>query len=128
MFEMTIRFTVTDLERAKTWYTILLEREPDFIPHAGFLEWEIVSGCWLQLAETEESEYRNGPLRLGVKDLEAARERVMNALNIRHFDIHKRVGVPVQWGTFQDPWDNQLGFFEYLDKDEERERMNQLKN
>ena len=30
----------------------------------------------------------------------------------------------MKWGTFKDPWGNQLGFFEYLDKREEQERIN----
>lgn len=127
MFEMTIRFAVPHIEEARVWYTIFLQKDPDFIPHAGFLEWEVVSGCWLQLAESAETEYRNGPLRLGVRDLEAERARVMEQLDIQDFDIYTRSGVPVKWATFPDPWGNQLGYFEYLDKEEEQNRINQLK-
>ncbi len=127
VFELTIRFAVTDIEKARSWYTTFLQKDPDFIPHAGFLEWEVVPGCWLQLAETPETEYRNGPLRLGVRNLEAARERAIEQLNIQDFDIHMRSDVPVKWATFPDPWGNQLGYYEYLDKEEEQNRTNQLK-
>lgn len=47
----------------------------------------------------------------------------MNELNIDNFEIHSRQEVPVKWGTFTDPWGNRLGFFEYLDKNEELVRM-----
>lgn len=44
-------------------------------------------------------------------------------LKIDSFEIHSRPEVPVKWGTITDPWGNRLGFFEYLDKREEQERI-----
>ena len=54
----------------------------------------------------------NGPLRLGVTNIEAERERLVEELKIDRFEIHSRAEVPVKWATFTDPWGNQLGFFE----------------
>lgn len=120
MFEMTIQFRVTDFNKGQKWYETLLKRKPDFMPHEGFAEWEVIPGCWLQVAEGIPSE-GSGPLRLAVNDLEAEQERIGKALNVDHFELYERDEVPVRWGTFRDPWGNQLGFFEYLDKNEQNE-------
>ncbi|MEK3796857.1 VOC family protein [Peribacillus sp. FSL H8-0477] len=120
MFEMTIQLRVTDFEQGQKWYETLLNRRPDFMPHEGFAEWEVIPGCWLQVAEGIPSE-GSGPVRLAVNNLEAEQERIMKELNVDHFEIYARDEVPVRWGTFSDPWGNQLGFFEYVDKNEENE-------
>lgn len=120
MFEMTIQLRVTDFEQGQKWYETLLNRRPDFMPHEGFAEWEVIPGCWLQVAEGIPSE-GSGPLRLAVNNLEAEQERIMKELSVDHFEIYARDEVPVRWGTFSDPWGNQLGFFEYVDKNEENE-------
>lgn len=44
-------------------------------------------------------------------------------LNVDYFEIYTRQEVPVMWGTFSDPWGNRIGFFEYIDKTEETERI-----
>mgnify|MGYP001306816834 FL=1 len=59
-------------------------------------------------------------------DIEGERERLVKELKIDDFVIYSREEVPVKWGTFSDPWGNRLGFFEYLDKEEEKQRINTL--
>jgi hypothetical protein len=125
IFEVTYQVRVSDFAEGLRWYQTLLNRKPDFIPHEGFCEWEIVPGSWLQVAEGKPSE-ASGPLRLGVKDIEAERNRLIKELLIEKFEIHSRPEVPVKWGTFEDPWGNQLGFFEYLNKTEQNERLKNL--
>lgn len=122
IFEMTTQIRVSNMKEGQKWYEALLNRTPDFIPHEGFAEWELLPGCWLQLAEGPPIA-GSGPLRFGISNLEAERDRLVTALKITRFDIHSRPEVPVKWGTFSDPWGNQLGFFEYLDKNEEQERI-----
>jgi len=122
IFEMTTQARVSNIKEGQKWYEILLNKKPDFIPHEGFAEWELIPGCWLQVAEGEATE-GNGPLRLGITDIEAERDRLMTELQLAPFEIHTRPEVPVKWGTFKDPWGNQLGLFEYIDKDEEKERI-----
>lgn len=117
IFEMTTQFRVSNIKEGQNWYEILLNKKPDFIPHDGFAEWELIPGCWLQVAEG------NGPLRLGVTNIEAERTRLVEQLGINYFEIHSRPEVSAKWGTFSDPWGNQLGFFEYLNKNEEKERI-----
>lgn len=125
VFEMTIQVRVEDITEGCKWYQTVLNRAPDFIPHEGFVEWEIIPGCWLQVAEGKTA-IASGPLRLGVTDIEGERERLVKELKIDEFEIYSREEVPVKWGTFSDPWGNRLGFFEYLDKEEEKQRINTL--
>lgn len=122
IFEVTAQVRVSNIAEGHEWYETLLNKKADFIPHDGFVEWELIPGCWLQVAEGNAAE-GNGPLRLGVTNIEAERERLMNELNIDNFAIHSRPEVPVKWGTFTDPWGNRLGFFEYLVKNEELVRI-----
>jgi len=58
------------------WYQTLLNKQPDFIPHDRFAEWEIIHGCWLQVAEGEPT-VECGPLRLGIEDLEEEKNRLI---------------------------------------------------
>lgn len=124
-FEITIQVRVTDIVKGQEWYEKLLNKKPDYIPHEGFVEWELIPGSWLQVAEGVPG-VGSGPLRLGVTNIEDERERMLKALNIESFAIHSGEGVPVRWGTFQDPWGNAIGFYEYIDKVFQAERLNEL--
>lgn len=115
--EMTIQVRVSQFDQGLSWYRTLFQREPDFVPHEGFAEWELLPGCWLQLAEGEPT-VGSGPLRLGVTDIDHERDRIISALDVEPFELYSRPEVPVKWGTFSDPWGNRLGFFEQLDKAE----------
>jgi len=122
IYEMTVQVRVTDIKEGQKWYQTLVNKEPDFIPHEGFAEWELIPGCWLQVAEGEPAE-GSGPIRLGVANIEAERDRLRKELNVESFEIYSREEVPVKWGTFSDPWGNRLGFFEYLSQTDKNERI-----
>lgn len=119
---MTTQVRVSNIKEGREWYETLLNKKPDFTPHDGFVEWELIPGCWLQVAEGTLTE-GNGPLRFGITNIEAERDRLVAELKIDSFEIHSRPEVPVKWGTFTDLWGNRLGLFEYLDKREEQERI-----
>ncbi|GAA0493686.1 VOC family protein [Salinibacillus aidingensis] len=121
-FEMTIQMRVDDFLKGRLWYIKLLQRQPDFEPHEGIAEWEIVPGSWLQLAEGTPGK-DSGPLRLGVEDIETERHRLVSELDVDEFSIYTRDEVPVHWATFLDPWGNRLGLFEYKNKLEEKDRI-----
>jgi hypothetical protein len=125
IYEMTVQVRVTDMQEGQRWYETLLNRTPDFIPHDGFAEWELIPGCWLQVAEGTPS-LNSGPIRLGVRSIDRERERLMSLLGIDSFDIHDREEVPVKWATFQDPWGNGIGMFEYHSKTEMQARIQSL--
>jgi catechol 2,3-dioxygenase-like lactoylglutathione lyase family enzyme len=122
IFEMTIQIRVTDFEKGLHWYQLLLGKEPDFIPHDGFAEWELVPSCWLQLAKGTPAE-GSGPLRFGVTNIEETKGRLVHELGVENFEVYSRKEVPVQWCTFSDPWGNRIGLFEYLDKEEEASKI-----
>lgn len=122
IYEMTMQIRVSEFEKGQHWYTTLLKREPDFMPHEGFAEWELIPGCWLQVAEGDPS-INSGPIRLGVIDIEEERSRIQEELGVENFDLHSRDEVPVKWATFSDPWGNRLGFFEYKSEEEKNERV-----
>ena len=121
IFEMTVQIRVSDFEKGLEWYQLLLDKEPDFIPHEGFAEWELVPGSWLQVGEGSPAE-SSGPIRFGVEDIEKCRKR-WQLLEIEDVEIFSREEVPVKWCTFSDPWGNLIGFFEYFDKAEEEKRI-----
>ncbi|MEH7343265.1 VOC family protein [Bacillus sp. JJ1532] len=125
VYEITIQIRVNDFEKGQTWYQTLLNRQPDFSPHQGFAEWEVIPGCWLQVAEGFPAE-GSGPIRLGVSNLEKERDRLVKELKIEEFEIFEREGVPAKWGTFKDSWGNQLGLFEYLDENEKQEKIKSI--
>lgn len=122
IFEMTYQVRVTDFEEGLHWYKTLLNKEPDFTPHSGFAEWELIPGAWLQVAEGKPAE-GCGPLRLGVRSLEGERSRLVRELDVELFEIYEREEVPVKWATFSDPWGNQIGFFECIDEREMHKRI-----
>ncbi|MEQ2528260.1 VOC family protein [Robertmurraya yapensis] len=122
IFEITNQVRVTNIMDGQKWYETVLKKKPDFIPHEGFAEWELIPGCWLQVAEGIPT-VGNGPIRFGVTNIESERERLVKELGIEEFEIHSRPEVPVKWGAFSDPWGNQLGFFEYQDKVAEQDRI-----
>jgi hypothetical protein len=111
--EMTIQVRVEDFAEGRGWYEQLLKRAPDFIPHEDFAEWELIPGCWLQVAKGHPA-VGSGPLRFGVSDIETERLRLITEMGVEVSEIYSREGVPVKWCTFQDPWGNRLGFFQYL--------------
>jgi hypothetical protein len=117
IFEMTYQVRVEDFPQGVQWYKTLLNKEPDYVPHENFAEWEILPGCWIQVAKGNPSQ-GSGPIRLGVYNIEEERKRLINTLQTESFEIHSREEVPVKWATFQDPWGNQIGFFEYLNEKE----------
>jgi hypothetical protein len=122
IYEMTVQIRVSNIKQGQKWYKTLLNKEPDFSPHEGFVEWELLPGCWLQVAEGIPSS-ESGPIRLGVADLAGERERLIQSLGIEKFSIHSREEVPVKWATFSDPWGNGIGLFQYSDPQEVQKRI-----
>ena len=124
IYEITVQVRVADLVIGQRWYSTLLNRDPDEIQHEGVLEWELLAACWLQVIEGEPT--HSAPICLGVLDVEAERARLMQQLDLVHFDIHQREDVPVKWATFTDPWGNEIGLFEYINSTEKYLRIKRI--
>jgi hypothetical protein len=125
IFEMTYQVRVSNFIEGLKWYQSLLNKDPDFTPHEGFAEWELIPGCWLQVSEGMTSK-GSGPIRFGVLSIEDERNRMIKELNVESFEIFSREEVPVRWATFNDPWGNCIGFFEYINKGDETKRIHTI--
>ena len=44
---MTTQVRVSNIEEGHKCYETLLNKKPDFISQDGFVEWELIPGCWL---------------------------------------------------------------------------------
>ncbi|WP_053219305.1 VOC family protein [Virgibacillus senegalensis] len=110
---VTFQVRVSDFDQGKKWYAEFLQKQPDFEPHQGFAEWELLPGCWLQVAEGEPA-VGNGPLRVQTDSIEQERTRLLECGQVEDFTIYFREEVPVRWATFSDPWGNRLGLFEEI--------------
>ncbi|AVQ97745.1 ornithine monooxygenase [Oceanobacillus iheyensis] len=110
---VTFQVKITDYEKGIKWYEKLFNRKPDFIPHGDFAEWEIVPNTWLQVAKGEPTN-GNGPLRLGVEDIENERRRLVEVLNIEIESVNTREGVPAAWCSFEDPYGNRIGLYQEI--------------
>ncbi|WP_054752237.1 VOC family protein [Piscibacillus salipiscarius] len=119
-----MQLRVPEFDQGLKFYERIFGRKPDFVPHEGFAEWEVVPGAWLQIGEGEPTD--NRPIRFGVQDLEQAKSDIMAKFPISDFEVFSREEVPVKWGTFEDPWGNKIGFFEYLDQEEEKSRIQEI--
>lgn len=91
---------VTDIEIATTWYEKLLGRPADNNPMPVLVEWQVVTGGWVQVWVDSERA-GSGLLNLAVDDLEKhvteAAARGLNPGAIE--DVNKGV----QSSTIQDP-------------------------
>lgn len=81
IIEVTVQVRVSDFDKGFNWYRTLLGREPEYAPHEGFAEWELIPGSWLQVAAGTPTD-GNGPLRLGLTDIDAERNRVIEELGV----------------------------------------------
>lgn len=74
--------SVSDLERAESWYTLLFDRGPDARPMPGLLEWRLGTSFGLQVWAEPERAGRSTVV-LDVTDLDARAARLV-ALGIDH--------------------------------------------
>lgn len=111
---VTFQITVPDFEKGVEFYTKLLRRKPDFVPHRGFAEWEIVRNAWLQIGEGEPKIGR--PIRFGVRDIRKERNRIISEFGIKVSEIGdvNNSGDIAYWCDFEDPFGNKLGLFQDL--------------
>lgn len=112
----TFQVRVGDFDRGRDWYERLFDREPDFVPHEGFVEWEFVPGtnCWLQVGHGDPAP-GSGPVRLGTTDLDGELSRLRATLDVDPPEVHRTPDGLVRYCTFTDPFGNRVGLFEEVD-------------
>ena len=108
---ITVGIQVGNLKEGVEWYRRLLMASPDLEPVGGVLEYEIRNGFWLQISEGNQNS-GGSVVRFGVKDLDAARESLLDR-GIKVDEI-VRIESLIAFFDFQDPWENQLSFYELL--------------
>jgi catechol 2,3-dioxygenase-like lactoylglutathione lyase family enzyme len=67
--------SVSDIERAIRWYEALFGRSPDNRPMASLVEWQVLTGGWVQVTH-DPDRAGLGLLNLAVDDLTAARDEL----------------------------------------------------
>ncbi len=68
--------SVSDIERAIPWYEALFGRSPDNRPMASLVEWQVLTGGWVQVTH-DPDRAGLGLLNLAVDDLTAARDELV---------------------------------------------------
>lgn len=104
----TTIYRVSDLEKAKKWYTVAFETQPYFDEpfYVGFN----VAGYELGL-QPDEVTGRKGDHVItywGVEDIEKEYNRFLNAGASEHEKPHN-VGGEIAVASVKDPWDNVIG-------------------
>ena len=76
-------FQVKDIRKSIEWYKKWLG-EPDIIPMEGTAEYELTSGTWLQLSESEN--VVSSSVILGIEDIKKCKQD-LDSLGIKTGDI-----------------------------------------
>ena len=111
---VTMHVRVPNAIEAAAWYERFLERPPDFVPFAGFAEWELTPGCWLQLAQPRPRPTA-ARVRFGVADLRHESDRIRRDLGVTISEV-QFFEDQVAWCDFADPYDNPIGLVQDLTK------------
>ena len=106
---VTVGLSVSDLVAARCWYESVLEIDsPEVEPVEGIVEYDL-GGCWLQLGEELPTGSATAVLRLGVDDVRAERERLVD-LGVAVPEVVHVPGV-IDVVEFPDPDGNLLSLY-----------------
>ena len=110
---LTVQFYVADIQAGVDFYTKAFGRPPNFAPYPDFQEWDhIAPNVTFQVAEgTPRPTY---PIRFGVADIEAERERIIREAAPAFATAIKRFKGLVAVCDFIDPWGNTFGLYQVL--------------
>lgn len=104
---------VSDLARAREWYSKAFGKGPDLEPFPGNVEFK-VGGAWVQISEGKVSP-STWNLQLEVEDLSHERQRLREA-GIAATEIGTAPGV-ISWFDLKDPDGNAMRWFQVLTTD-----------
>jgi lactoylglutathione lyase len=108
---ITVGVPVSDVDKSGRWYERTLGIGPHIEPVGGIHEYEVASGCWLQLFEGETSS-SDHVFRIGVEDIEAERHRLLS-LGVAVQETERVEGV-IAFCEFVDPDRNRLSLYQVL--------------
>jgi predicted enzyme related to lactoylglutathione lyase len=113
-FTLQVYVPTDETATARSFYSSLFGREPEFEPHDDFFEWSPISGqeCWFQVSGKDQAPPLLNRVRFRVIDLGAALS-ILDASGIARSEPSQLPGV-VAFVDFSDPWGNQLGYYQDL--------------
>jgi predicted enzyme related to lactoylglutathione lyase len=108
---LTVTVQVGETAVALAFYSGVLGREPDYVAHDDFHEWEVCERAWLQVSSGHETPAAcSSRVRFEVADIAAEIER-LRALGVA---VAEPTTLPdvVVFTDFTDPWGNRLGLYQ----------------
>lgn len=112
--EVTIGVPVANVERAVSWYRVVLGRDVETLtPVEGIVELHVAEGAWLQLMPPEGAVPPSPTIvRFATEDIDADARRLADA----GIDIGEVVRIPgvVAFAELTDPFGNAVGLYEVL--------------
>ena len=113
-FTLQVYVPTGETAEARTFYSSLFGREPEFEPHDDFFEWAPIAGqeCWFQVSGKDGAPPLTNRVRFRVLDLGEA-VSFLDSSEIEHSEPSQLPGV-VAFVDFADPWGNRLGYYQDL--------------
>ena len=113
-FTLQVYVPTDDTAAARSFYSSLFGREPEFEPHDDFFEWSPIAGqeCWFQVSGKDQAAPLLNSVRFRVLDLSEALS-FLDSSRIARSEPSQLPGV-VAFVDFTDPWGNRLGYYQDL--------------
>ena len=113
-FTLQVYVPTGETTEARSFYSWLFGREPEFEPHDDFFEWSPVAGqeCWFQVSGKKDAKPILNRVRFRVLDIGDALAFLDSSGTVRS-EPSQLPGV-VAFVDFADPWGNQLGYYQDL--------------
>lgn len=113
-FTLQVYVPTGETAEARSFYTRLFGREPEFEPHDDFFEWSPIDGqeCWLQVGAKDDAAPISNRVRFRVLELDDALA-FLDSVGIVRSEASQLPGV-VAFVDFADPWGNRLGYYQDL--------------
>ena len=113
-FTLQVYVPTDETAAARSFYSSLFGREPEFEPHDDFFEWAPIPGqeCWFQVSGKDPAAPLLNRVRFRVLDLGEALS-FLDSSGIERSEPSQLPGV-VAFVDFTDPWGNRLGYYQDL--------------
>lgn len=113
-FTLQVYVPTDETAAARSFYSSLFGREPEFEPHDDFFEWAPIPGqeCWFQVSGKDPASPLLNRVRFRVLDLAEALS-FLDSSGIERSEPSQLPGV-VAIVDFTDPWGNRLGYYQDL--------------
>ncbi|WP_432789846.1 hypothetical protein QYM46_16565 [Brevibacterium sp. K11IcPPYGO002] len=113
-FTLQVYVPTDETAAARSFYSSLFGREPEFEPHDDFFEWSPIAGqeCWYQVSGKDPASPLLNRVRFRVLDLSEALS-FLDSSGIMRSEPSQLPEV-VAFVDFTDPWGNRLGYYQDL--------------